>query len=208
MASIPGGVSVTGFIAPNDVNDQYPVTDDIYGKGGYRVVQNITERDAITDLRRKEGMMVHVIDTVKTYQLIGGLTNAFWQEFSGGSSGPSEPAEYSEIILTSGEDIGGNRAVKQSIIGAAAASTLDDLVDESYCLGISTGAVLSGNDVTIRTRGKMTEPSWSWTIGLPIFFNELGVLTQAPGTSGYIQELGIALSATEILIEIKQPILR
>jgi len=48
MAQIPGSVRVAGFIAPTDSNDTYPVTDSIYGKGGYREVADITARDAIT----------------------------------------------------------------------------------------------------------------------------------------------------------------
>ena len=40
----------------------WPLTEDIHNKGGLRVVANVTERDAITTARRKQGMWVWVLD--------------------------------------------------------------------------------------------------------------------------------------------------
>lgn len=84
MAYIPGSVRVGGFIAPTDSTDTYPTHDDLYGKGGYKVVANNTARDAISAGRRKEGMLVRVLDAgggvPKFYTLVGGTTNAHWQE--------------------------------------------------------------------------------------------------------------------------------
>lgn len=61
MAKIEGSVPVAGFIAPTDSNDVFPVTDPKYQKGGYRVVNNVDEMNSITDARREEGMLVHVL---------------------------------------------------------------------------------------------------------------------------------------------------
>lgn len=44
------------------------------------VVADITARDAISSLRRYEGMSVYVIATQKEYTLKGGITNAEWTE--------------------------------------------------------------------------------------------------------------------------------
>jgi len=78
MAVIPGSVRVAGFIAFTDSNDTYATQDSIYGRGGYRAVADITARDAITDDRRHEGMMVHVLSDNSYYTLEGGVTNADW----------------------------------------------------------------------------------------------------------------------------------
>ena len=94
MANIPGTVRVAGKIAPTDSMDTYPTHDSIYGKGGYVEVADITARDAITTERRSEGMMVFVIATQDTYQLVGGITNANWQLFVAGGgmlSGSGSP---------------------------------------------------------------------------------------------------------------------
>lgn len=82
MAAIPGSVRFTGFIAPSDSEDTYAVHDEIYGRGGWRTVANLTERDAITSDRRRVGMPVRVLDrgdgTRAFYTLIGGITNSHW----------------------------------------------------------------------------------------------------------------------------------
>jgi len=80
MAKIPGSVGLTGFIAPKDSADSYAVTDDKYNRGGYKTVADITERDAITADRRKEGMVVYVRSDGKEYRIVGGTDNSNWSE--------------------------------------------------------------------------------------------------------------------------------
>lgn len=85
MTSIPGSVRFTGFVAPSDSEDTYAVHDEIYGRGGWRTVADITARDAITEDRRRIGMAVRVLDsdglgTQKFYTLSGGITNSDWIE--------------------------------------------------------------------------------------------------------------------------------
>jgi hypothetical protein len=84
MAVIPGSIRVTGFIAPTDSTDTYPTHDDTYGKGGYRVVANLTERNAIPADRRKEGLLVKVLNAgggqTIIYTLVGGIADINWQE--------------------------------------------------------------------------------------------------------------------------------
>lgn len=86
MAQIPGGVRFTGFVAPSDSTDTYPVIDNIYGKGGYREVANTTERDSITVERRREGMLVYVQNIHSIYVLQGGIENTHWQPLTVSSS--------------------------------------------------------------------------------------------------------------------------
>jgi hypothetical protein len=54
------GTNVAAAIAPFDTLDTYPTHDAQYGKGGYRSVATIVERDAIPTARRSEGMRVRV----------------------------------------------------------------------------------------------------------------------------------------------------
>ena len=81
MPRIPGTVPLSGIIAPSDTADVYPVTEDIYNKGGHRSVDSLIERDAIPHERRKEGMIVYVISTKINYQLV----NSTWEVFAGSS---------------------------------------------------------------------------------------------------------------------------
>lgn len=48
---------------------------------------DLTSRDALSSLRRWEGMLVYVVSEEKHYTLKGGITNGDWTELSGGGGG-------------------------------------------------------------------------------------------------------------------------
>ena len=81
MSQILNSIRVTGFIAPSDSTDVYATHDSVYGRGGFTEVADLTERDAITDDRRREGKCVYVTADQQTYQLVGGIANSNWQIF-------------------------------------------------------------------------------------------------------------------------------
>lgn len=56
------GTNVAAPLAPFDTQDTYPTHDATYGKGGWRSVATIAERDAIPVPRRTKGMCVRVTD--------------------------------------------------------------------------------------------------------------------------------------------------
>jgi hypothetical protein len=94
----PSNPVVTGAISLSDVTDLYATHWDILGLGGHRSVDTISDRDAITTLRRKFGMLVTVNadptpSNNKVYMLanvaLGGTNgtlsdNVNWIEFSSG----------------------------------------------------------------------------------------------------------------------------
>jgi hypothetical protein len=84
MAALSGTL-VVSRIVPTDSLDTYATHDADFGRGGQRTVDTIFERDAIPDQRRKEGMLVWVIETGAEYRLVGGISNTNWVE--AGSSG-------------------------------------------------------------------------------------------------------------------------
>lgn len=86
MANIPG-TNIAAMVVPFDTADIYATHNDKYGRGGFRVCDTLVERDAITELRRKAGMWVKVLETNKVYELGVGLTNADWIEVTFGSGG-------------------------------------------------------------------------------------------------------------------------
>lgn len=90
MAAIPGSIPLTGFVAPTDTADVFATHDSEYGRGDKHVL-NLAARNAITEDRRKWGMLVHVYNdgaSTGTYQLVFGevdtdiTNNANWVEFS------------------------------------------------------------------------------------------------------------------------------
>lgn len=84
MASTPGTVVASG-LSPGNVLNTHETHRAQFGKGGHRTVADIVERDAITDLRREEGMTVYVLSNSTQYRLVGGITNSDWVLDTGGT---------------------------------------------------------------------------------------------------------------------------
>ncbi len=94
MAKYPGGVTVSGYIAPSDTLDVYATHKAKFGHGGYRSVLDIAERDAITDIRREIGMVAYVISEDKEYRLVGGIENTNWKEIIASVGGGTSKCNY------------------------------------------------------------------------------------------------------------------
>lgn len=91
-------VKVIGSVEPNDLSDKYPTHNELYGKGGFRSVNDLTERDGITPARRSIGMLVYCLADDKFYQLKGGILNANWIETSfGAGTGNGNPSAVTTI---------------------------------------------------------------------------------------------------------------
>jgi hypothetical protein len=69
------GTNVAAPVVPFSTTDVHPSHEAAFGKGGYRSVANITERNAIPTARREAGMLVYVHADGVIYQLAADLTN-------------------------------------------------------------------------------------------------------------------------------------
>ena len=67
--SLVGGIGIMGFISPMDTNDNYAVTDSLYGIDGLRNVNSIEELNSIPFERRRAGMIVGVFGGQKYFKL-------------------------------------------------------------------------------------------------------------------------------------------
>ena len=94
-------VNVVGYIQTNGVAN-YPTHIDSMGKGGYVVVSDTTQRNAITCLRRKYGMAAYVQSEQKLYILKDSNCANTWVEFSGGGGGNA--TTYTPIDLKNNGD--------------------------------------------------------------------------------------------------------
>ena len=80
------GTNVAAPILPFSDSDKFPTHLPQYGKGGYRSVADLDERDAIPTERQEEGMLVWVISNSTLYQLRSGE----WIEFKISTAGEGE----------------------------------------------------------------------------------------------------------------------
>lgn len=63
------GTKVISQIVPPTTEDTFPTHDSIYGKGGWREVDTIEERNSISRKRMRKGMIVFVAETDIAYIL-------------------------------------------------------------------------------------------------------------------------------------------
>jgi hypothetical protein len=94
------GVGLTGKTVPLN-GGAFPVFEDIYGQGGYRVVADIAERDAIPNNSRKWLMLVAVQSTSCVYQL--GADLATWSIYTSDAKALGTQAIW-WVDLVTGDD--------------------------------------------------------------------------------------------------------
>lgn len=80
--------------------------------------------------------------------------------------------------------------------------------DDITTVGLAGITLTAGTTVNARFAGRMIDAGWTWTPGLPIYCGANGVLTQTPPATGWLRRVAEAVSPTEIIVSIHQPILR
>lgn len=124
-----------------------------------------------------------------------------------GPPGPPGPSgvEAARITRLAGIDIGGHRAIyvaEDNTFRYADAAT-----EEGRAVaGVTVGAASTGTAAYAQYAGELVEPSWSWSVGMPVFLGTNGMLTQSPLSSGLAIIIGIAVGADRILIRIGSPV--
>lgn len=109
------------------------------------------------------------------------------------------------VLIAAGEALSGHRAVAV-VAGEAVHADHATPAHRGLVRGITTGAVSEGDVARVQVFGPMREVSWSWTPGLPIYVGANGALTQTAPTSGWLQRIAVADTATQIFID-PQPII-
>lgn len=108
------GTNVAAGIVPFTSADKYPTHDARYGKGGFRSVDTIAERDAIPAERKTNGMIVHVTANGLNYE----WKNNAWVEWL-----PKGNVTVDAALSTTSNNAVANKAVTAGINEAKAAAT-------------------------------------------------------------------------------------
>lgn len=104
--------------------------------------------------------------------------------------------------LTADQTLSGHRVVRLVSSSRVDVADSSDPADARQVLGITLNAAVADDPVTVRQAGAIDDPSFTFTPGLPIYFTALGVLTHTLPTTGFIQQVAIAASATQILVQL------
>lgn len=125
---------------------------------------------------------------------------------SGGIQGPQGiPGESNTTLsMVAGSNLNGHTVV----ITDSNAKVVNPVVlaDGDVLVGITTGAAIVDSVVEVQYTGTLVEPSWNWTLGLPIFVGPNGTLTQTPPSTGVLQIIAYPILSNRILIDKQQPI--
>jgi hypothetical protein len=109
------------------------------------------------------------------------------------------------VTAVSSIAISGHRVVLVPATDVQYASN-DDPTHVNKVLGLTNNAAAAGDDIEVVTAGEVIEPSWNWTPG-PVYLGLNGLLTQTVPTSGFIKQVGIAMTATRLLVAFWPPIM-
>lgn len=117
------------------------------------------------------------------------------------------PTQSGQTVLTfgAGQPIGGHKAVRVVDGGQFMVASSDDASQIGTVIGVSSNAAGQGDDLRVVSLGEISEPSWAFVPG-PVFLGVGGSLVQTPPSIGFIQQMGVALSATKLLVALSAPI--
>ena len=127
-----------------------------------------------------------------------------WGGGGGGGAGGTQAITLVASLVAS-EAISALRVIK-AFNGAIQVADASVSVDAGKAIGISLNAVVAGGDLQYQYAGPLANTGWAWVEG-PIFIGAGGQLTQSTVGLAFIQRVGTALSNTEILIDLDDPII-
>ena len=204
--SVGSGITIGGAAGTIDLHLAASASADFIGDGTYRL--HITEAGG-----DERDLLAGVIDFAPASSGPFSEGDLIIDERDGdliilesAGQGPAGINGGTTITMTAAGAIGGHRLVIGDASGLASYADQSEPSHYGRVVGLSTGAASDGDPVSVQLQGDITEPSWTWTPGL-IWAGSNGLLTQAPPTTGWIQQVASALTATRIVLDLKQPIL-
>lgn len=118
----------------------------------------------------------------------------------------AQGASAGTITMLADGAISGHRLVKTTTSGKVGYASSVDMASANTILGMTLNAAADGDTLTVIQSGKVIEPSWTFTPDTHLFCGVDGTLTQTQPATGFSLVVGIAISPTEVLLGIKQPI--
>ena len=111
----------------------------------------------------------------------------------------------STLSYPAGEVLSGHRMVVLEN-GELFYASKDVAAHATKVLGMTVGATMQSEIAEVQTGGEIVEPSWAWTLDVPVWLSVNGLLSQVPPTSGFSLIIGFPISSTKLLIRISEPL--
>jgi hypothetical protein len=110
--------------------------------------------------------------------------------------------ELSRSYTTGAQGLSGHRVVKVLENNTVNYADLTQDIDGEFIAGVTRGAALAGDAISVQFAGSMVESSWSWTLG-PVFCGAFGVITQTPPSGRWLRQIGTAVASDTIMISLR-----
>lgn len=123
-----------------------------------------------------------------------------------GPPGPPGAAGSGAVFATANAAtaLSGHRVVTPRADGTLEYASNDIPAFIAAPLWVTTAAASSGAPVDALMYGPVTEPSWNWTPGAPVYLGVNGVLTQTPPVApaaSFLAQVGVATSPTSLVVD-------
>lgn len=134
---------------------------------------------------------------------------------SGNASHPLElvwvdlPGVIVPTTYTAGRALSGHKMVVLNGVREAIYADNTILAHANIVLGLTKGAAAAGAQVEVIREQELQEPSWNWTVGLPIYLGTDGTLIQSAPVSPALFSLcvGFATATDRMFISVGVPII-
>ena len=160
----------------------------------------------MTDISVNVGDTIINVSPVQSVINVSPVTETIVQAFPAGLKG--DKGDSSNGLTTTvpiGTSLSGHTVIVSLLTGIEPADNTN-ATHLGKIIGITEGAATSGMSIGIVTSGGTLNGFTGLVTGSIYYLSTLGTITNSVLTTGFIQQIGIALSATELSINITTPI--
>ena len=164
-------------------------------------IQIVFVNDLYTEVISHEVVNSVVLTESQQFDVV--LTEQSFTILSSGTQGPAGPPGTSgaqSLIIIAGEDLIKHRAII-AVGGQAFHADKDTLTDKQKVIGIVSENFLLGENSIIYIAGAMIDSNWNFSDGL-VYINTDGQLTQTLPTTGFLMQIGVAVTSNTFIIDI------
>lgn len=185
MADLPG-TKVSAPVVPFTTDDIYPTHDSKYGKGGWKEMATIADRDAIPIDRRSQGMVVHVVNDPLPLNNVPWILQADLVSYVALATGGGGGTTIIDGFLFSATNSTLNPMVAGQVVCLVTNQLkLADKVDPARfrAVGLVNDSVIPpGGSGNIKTGGVLTLNDWTPVIGSTLLMAGVAYYLSSDGT--------------------------
>lgn len=143
-------------------------------------------------------------------ELSGGITGPPGPQGPAGPAGPSGTTTSApKLVATFSTDVGTLATHLVRVNGNNSVTRITDNLSSTIPNGVFGVGLSKPSSLQIEVTFTGIVGGFSgFTAGLPLFISTLGVPTHTPPTTGMVQQIGFAVSATELFVNLMQPMRR